>query len=438
MKETLKNLPLGIKIALLSSLLVGLSLLILTVITIEFERNYYRQELADQASVLLGTLPFSIRDELYFIKLDELQDVAGEIGESPNIIQFVIYDRNGAILADSNIKESTFAQEADPFGKVLVSLTADEERVVWEEHQFTTGRPIYIEDQKVGAIAVTMSTATLDKKIKDLIKQSLLLTITIMVLIGLGLNLALARQMTTPLRTLTTVSREMANGNTKIRVDVESTDEIGQLGEAFNYMSTAIAAREAELHKLTESLEKTVQIRTKELQKRNQELVQMAISDRLTKINNRRNFFALAEKEYQRAQRYKHPLSLVLIDIDHFKKVNDTYGHQVGDDVLAKTAFFLERNIRSVDIVARYGGEEFIILMPEISCQHANLIAERLRQCIAETPMAEEHHKVMITISSGISCLDNKDELSFDTLLYRADQALYRSKDEGRNRTTIW
>ena len=105
MKRFFRNLPLGSKIALFTSLIVGASLLILTLITLQLEQSYSKQELEDQAILLLNTLPYSIRDELYFVAYDELQDLAKQIDESPSILRFVIYDRNGAILADSTFPD---------------------------------------------------------------------------------------------------------------------------------------------------------------------------------------------------------------------------------------------------------------------------------------------------------------------------------------------
>ena len=420
------------------SLLVSVSLLILTFVTIQLERSYYHQELEDQAGILLETLPFTIRDQLYFVELDELLDVAGKVGENPNINKFVIYDPMGIILADSNAEEPVFSQDIDPFGEILANLDYEGSYIVWEEDQFISGRPIFIENQRLGAVSVSMSTVTLDEKIRVLVTQSTVLAIIIM-LIGLGLSFVLGRQITNPLRILTKVAREMADGNTSIRVDVHnSSGEIGQLGEAFNYMAEAIQLRETKLRDLALSLEHTVEERTEELRLRNDELEQLAISDPLTNINNRRHFFELAEKEYKRAKRYQHPLSLVLADVDHFKNFNDTYGHLIGDQILTNLAGFFEESIRDIDVVARYGGEEFVILMPEIGCQDAKIMAKRLCQSVAENPMINNNSKIMFTISFGVACWDGKEEISFETLLPRADQAMYKSKEKGRNCVTIW
>jgi diguanylate cyclase (GGDEF)-like protein/PAS domain S-box-containing protein len=167
------------------------------------------------------------------------------------------------------------------------------------------------------------------------------------------------------------------------------------------------------------------------------EIQELAITDPLTRIFNRRQFFELAEQEFERTRRYARPLSIIMFDIDLFKKVNDTYGHSVGDVVLQQVAEISKRALRDVDIFARYGGEEFVILLPETTAIEAQLMAERLRQLVARTTLEINKIKVNITLSFGVvevddTCRDTED------LLDRSDQALYHSKGTGRNRSSIW
>ena len=446
MKRAFRNLPLRSKIALFTSIMLGISLLTLTLITTAQERRSSQEELADQAGIILNTLPYSIRDELYFVKVDELKDVAKEVGKSESIECFVIYDRNGVVLADST-KISNVSSELsldmpddpDPLGVALISQAPGNDHQDWdsEPDKFTAGRAIYLNGEIIGAVSVTMSTDVMKQKIDRIIFQSGMLTLLI---IGAGVSLSFifARQISNPLRDLMKIAREMAGGSTELRVNMHAKDEIGQLGLAFNDMMEAIQTRERALREITASLEQKVEERTEELRQRNNELVKMATSDPLTRINNRRHFFDLAGNEYERAKRYKHPLSLIIADADYFKNVNDTYGHQVGDELLIKLANFFQENVRSVDIVARYGGEEFIILMPQINCKEAAQTAERLRQQIAQMPLAKSHYQIMLTVSLGVACWNAQKELDFETLIYRADKALYQSKHDGRNRVTVW
>jgi diguanylate cyclase (GGDEF)-like protein len=172
--------------------------------------------------------------------------------------------------------------------------------------------------------------------------------------------------------------------------------------------------------------------------KAEEDLKHIAATDPLTKIFNRRSFFDLAEKELSRSQRFNTALSVVMVDIDHFKNVNDTYGHILGDQVLIAFAELCQKNLRQYDIFARYGGEEFIVLLPETDISQAMVIAKRLQTMVAGTQIAFNGDKVSITISLGVSSNEGELSLTLDQLVDRADQALYSSKQSGRNKVSLW
>jgi len=169
------------------------------------------------------------------------------------------------------------------------------------------------------------------------------------------------------------------------------------------------------------------------------EFEQLAITDPLTNVYNRRFFDEFAIKEWERTKRSKSPLSIILFDIDHFKQVNDTYGHLVGDQVLIKLANLCQSNMRSMDIFARYGGEEFVILMPDAELKSVHQTIDRLRLTIENEAFAVSNDtKIRITISAGIANWNGKDAIEIRELIERADQALYQSKNTGRNKVTLW
>jgi two-component system, cell cycle response regulator len=207
-----------------------------------------------------------------------------------------------------------------------------------------------------------------------------------------------------------------------------------------------IKENEAELTRINLELRQEIELRkeTEESLRQSEELYrQLAITDPLTGIFNRRHFFQLANSELQRTCRYSHPLAVIMIDIDYFKRVNDTYGHAIGDQVLQELSSLISSALRSVDIFARYGGEEFIALLPETDLQAVSATAERLRRKVAESPFCNRQHHINITISIGVSALDLSVQLppsqlgTFDQLVNLADQALYEAKKGGRNRVCV-
>jgi diguanylate cyclase (GGDEF)-like protein/PAS domain S-box-containing protein len=169
-----------------------------------------------------------------------------------------------------------------------------------------------------------------------------------------------------------------------------------------------------------------------------EEVQKLAITDPLTGLFNRRHFFELSQRDYERALRYKRPLSVIMLDIDHFKQVNDTYGHAAGDVVLQGVAEHLSTSLRNTDIIGRYGGEEFVVLMPETNGLNASLVAERLRLITENTPTPTAAGPVMICISLGVASFDYATPSSFDELLLQADKALYAAKRAGRNQVKTW
>jgi diguanylate cyclase (GGDEF)-like protein len=164
----------------------------------------------------------------------------------------------------------------------------------------------------------------------------------------------------------------------------------------------------------------------------------MAIYDKLTNVHNRRYFDEKLRTETQKSLSSHTPLSLVIVDIDHFKKVNDTYGHHAGDSVLSKVASLLKNSVRKDDTVARYGGEEFVLILPGAKLEVTSMIAERIRRLVETTPFEIESGQIQITISMGISNLPAHRARSEEELVKMADQALYNAKREGRNRVCIF
>jgi two-component system cell cycle response regulator len=181
------------------------------------------------------------------------------------------------------------------------------------------------------------------------------------------------------------------------------------------------------------------QLRKKNYQDRLRHNVQlsleMAITDQLTGLHNRRYMGRHLDKLILNAQKSAKPLAFLIMDIDHFKSVNDTHGHDIGDEVLREFANRISANIRGIDLACRYGGEEFVVVMPDTDIDFACTIAERLRKSVESTPIeiSRAPGRLEVTISVGIAASQGEGD-NAEKLLHRADQALYRAKREGRNR----
>ncbi len=193
-------------------------------------------------------------------------------------------------------------------------------------------------------------------------------------------------------------------------------------------------------------LEEKVQERTlelnialQELEEANHELEQKNTLDELTGLFNRRFYDQKIVAEYRRSKRNLTPLSLVLIDIDHFKAVNDTHGHLAGDECLVWVSEHIKNSLkRSADNAFRYGGEEFCLILPDTDGQGAIALAEVLRKRIAKQPCLYKGTEIMLTISSGISTYEQDTELLPEQLFAGADKALYQAKDAGRNQSQFY
>jgi diguanylate cyclase (GGDEF)-like protein len=197
---------------------------------------------------------------------------------------------------------------------------------------------------------------------------------------------------------------------------------------------------EAELRRYQRDLEARVEARTadlhekqQELERSNAELERLATTDELTGVRNRRRFLEIAEHELRAARRYDRTMSLIMFDLDHFKRINDRYGHQCGDTVLASAAETAGAGLRETDCLARYGGEEFAVLLPESARAEAEAVAERMRAALARLTVEWCGQELTVTASFGATSLLASDR-DVDQLLERADRALYEAKGAGRDR----
>lgn len=267
-----------------------------------------------------------------------------------------------------------------------------------------------------------------------------------------------ARHVSRPVLTLATAADHMVRGgNLADLPNVGGCQEVDRLSGSLHALLGKVAAREQSLTELNQTLEERVATRTEALARSNDDLLreaarraqleverekligelrELAATDPLTSALNRRAFIDVANRELGRAQRQRSQFAIIMMDIDHFKRVNDTYGHAVGDVVIKEAARLVQSRLRAVDVICRYGGEEFAILLIDSDPAHTGQLAERLRSGIEELEITTEAGTLKVTASFGFAVLtgDQLANARLDDILLRADKALYRAKGNGRNR----
>lgn len=245
----------------------------------------------------------------------------------------------------------------------------------------------------------------------------LLLTCTVVVIIIL--SLLLAYFIVKPLKTVINSLDVVASGEFDVGItDINQRDELGSLIDKFNNMAR-------ELKKIKAASDD-----------KNQQLLELSVRDHLTGLFNHRHLIEYGETRMLEANRSGMMLGLLMIDIDHFKQVNDTHGHPCGDFVITEVAALLIENLRSVDIIARYGGEEFAVIMPNATVDNAKFVADKICQKVSEHKINYEGKQFDITVSIGIA-VQHESENKIMEIIKRADQALYQSKGNGRNQVSL-
>ena len=233
------------------------------------------------------------------------------------------------------------------------------------------------------------------------------------------------RKLFRPIRTLTDTASVIAQGHYDRRITVQSRDEIGALGNYFNAMVDTLEEHINHLDDLVR--QKTEQIRL------------LAVTDALTGLYNRRYLSQTANKMFIQAQDEAEPLSVMMLDIDHFKRINDTYGHDIGDNAIQTLADTIKQTIRKTDTAYRYGGEEFVVLLQHTSLRDAKALAERLRRTIDQLRISLSGDSLLsFTVSIGVAQVDHTRDRTIEDTLRCADIALYEAKCNGRNRTEVW
>jgi diguanylate cyclase (GGDEF)-like protein len=253
----------------------------------------------------------------------------------------------------------------------------------------------------------------------ELLRFFALLVAGLVVVVG-AIAYGVGRAIVRPLQGLTDAADRVARDDLTVNLAPGAAGEVGQLTRVFNLMVERLRASRAEIAVASEAL-----------QKQNALLEALAVTDGLTGVYNRQKFNDVVNEYFLRFCRNHRAFAVLMVDIDHFKAINDTHGHAAGDNVLAHVAAILRQSVRAIDRVARYGGEEFVAVLPDTTTEAGVEVAERVRAAI------ERHHLtnnevIAVTVSIGVAHSRDED-LSPDDVVERADQALYAAKREGRN-----
>ena len=269
-------------------------------------------------------------------------------------------------------------------------------------------------------------------------RQSSIATLLVSILIILMVAVWMFFVLGVPLNRIIKHINQITKGDLDVQeIEVgRRKDELGQLGAAFNSMHGTIKRQIKELNAHRELLEQEVQERTRDLEKAYQKLEAISKTDELTGLPNRRDMNETVANEVERAHRTQKPFCFIFMDIDHFKNINDTYGHACGDLVLKSVAQTIRGLLRKYDVFARYGGEEFLTLLPETDLPGATVVAERFRKKIEAMSVQFADITIKVTITLGVSRFDPR--LGAERSIQLADKALYQGKEGGRNKVIVW
>jgi diguanylate cyclase (GGDEF)-like protein len=309
----------------------------------------------------------------------------------------------------------------DADGKTLEGPWQD--RTVTPEEVKSKGRPIR-SGGRVVAIAVPIDDPNLtvfDRSYLDAMQNAVGYGVAGAAALALALGFFFSGRLSASLRTLTHAIQEMGQGKLRQHVTVRSRDEVGFLAEAFNRMSADLAQAHQDLQQSND----TIRAQAERLQ-------ELSVRDEMTALHNRRYFNAHAAVAFAQAERYSRPFAVAIADVDHFKKINDTFSHAIGDEVLRRVAQLLADRTRESDIVARFGGEEFVVAFAETPLPEATATCERIRMAIERYPWSDLHPDLTVTITIGVDGRVARG--SVEAMLAAADGRLYEGKKSGRNR----
>ncbi len=436
---------------------VGLAVLGMAVLGSAFidrERRMYHADVIDRARTFLDVLAGEWTPILAGNRIEELHEAVAALsmGRAGDVEFLSVVDRDRNVVAHSNPKlfgealDDSFTAEAVESDDLLFRRgRGDHGPFLAVSRPLVTAVPGEL-GIRWGTLLARFSLAAGERAFWELTLSTAGLIVLVTLLVALAIFVQLHRNLVRPVARLTEVAGEFARGNLGARSALEGRDEIGKLGQTFNDMAERIQQHsrglESEVRKATAELiaaNERLSGMAQELAEANRRLEDLATVDAMTGLRNFRYFQAFLDREVRRSLRTASPISLLMIDVDHFKHYNDTYGHPAGDDVLRQVAKVLKSRLRGIDLPARYGGEEFAVVLLDAAKDRATYVAEELRATIEHTPIPNEETQPggKLTISVGVAT-SLSDARTPDDLVKCADEALYEAKRGGRNRVVAW
>lgn len=357
-------------------------------------------------------------------------------GSDAHVAAVSIWSPDGRLLAaGGQTMEAGYLAQLEPdhpvqVGQRLVALAEVHSTVLEDSGLFASASTPKGVDRwnLLGYALIELELESLQQERQELLKWALLVVGGVLLVAGL-LSLLIAASVIRPLLRIVATVAQLRDGMLSARVDSRRTGVLRPLADGINSMAGRLAENEAQL-------QQSIQEATEELRLQKEAAERSARIDPLTGLLNRRAFVELSEREIQRARRFGHGLSLIAIDLDRFKSVNDVHGHAVGDALLEHFSRVVSKQLRSLDIIARLGGEEFVIILPGTDSQGAFQVAERIRQAIVASPLVLGGEELRYTASFGVAGFE-PHQPSLKRWLASADAALYQAKGRGRNRVQL-
>lgn len=354
--------------------------------------------------------------------LDTVVAHATERLEVHGLMELAVIDDAARVMAHSS-PEKFNRVLADPFTQQAIGSDGP----VWvrEGNVLRIATPA-VSGIRWATVTARFSLAQMESTFWEVRKRWVLGTIGLFFFIAGALFFGLNRVVIRPVAVLQQSVRRMGEGHLSTRVPTLPGREMSELSDIVNRMATALQTER-------ENLERTVAERTRELSEANSRLERLAVTDGLTGLFNHRRFQESLHSELLRCERHKRPLAVLMLDVDFFKRVNDSMGHPAGDELLRRLAEVLSRDLRATDLISRYGGEEFAVLLPETTKAEAMQVAERMREAVEQKINETRAWTQTITVSIGVATFP-EDGKTAEVVLDAADQALYVAKRQGRNR----